>query len=272
MAPHSSTLAWRIPGTGKTGRLLSMGSHRVGHDWSDLAAAAAATEQCIQWAAKQVWVLHGGCDGLFSLSAVTLHPADNLKPWKGGIMDHLEGQSAVPSLVISWQQSKIYIYLGIQCVGVEINFLGPHRGLHNIQQMGVPFYVCVHSLSCVLTLCNPVDCSRSDSSVEGILQARILEQVAILSRKWKWKGNCSAVFDCCDPPWTVAHKAPPSMEFSRQEYWSGLPFPSPGDLPDPRILSRGSSQTRDQTHLCISCIGRQIFFTTSATWEAHTIL
>ena len=38
----------------------------------------------------------------------------------------------------------------------------------------------------------------------------------------------------CDP-WTGAHQAPPSMEFSRQEYWSGLPFPSPGDLPDPGI-------------------------------------
>ena len=36
-------------------------------------------------------------------------------------------------------------------------------------------------------------------------------------------------------PCTVAHQAPPSMEFSRQEYWSGLPFPSPGDLPDPGI-------------------------------------
>ena len=36
-------------------------------------------------------------------------------------------------------------------------------------------------------------------------------------------------------PWTVAHWAPPSMGFSRQEYWSGLPFPSPGDLPDPGI-------------------------------------
>ena len=36
-------------------------------------------------------------------------------------------------------------------------------------------------------------------------------------------------------PWTVAHQAPPSMEFSREEYCSGLPFPSPGDLPDPRI-------------------------------------
>ena len=35
--------------------------------------------------------------------------------------------------------------------------------------------------------------------------------------------------------WTVAYQAPPSMGFSRQEYWSGLPFPSPGDLPDPGI-------------------------------------
>ena len=36
-------------------------------------------------------------------------------------------------------------------------------------------------------------------------------------------------------PWTVAHQAPPSMGFSRQEYWSGLPFPSPGDRPKPGI-------------------------------------
>ena len=39
-------------------------------------------------------------------------------------------------------------------------------------------------------------------------------------------------------PWTVAYQAPPSMEFSKQEYWSGLPFPSPEDLPDPGIEPR----------------------------------
>ena len=48
MATHSSVLAWRIPGTGELGGLLSMGSHRVGHDWSDLAAAAAAAEYLMQ--------------------------------------------------------------------------------------------------------------------------------------------------------------------------------------------------------------------------------
>ena len=44
-----------------------------------------------------------------------------------------------------------------------------------------------------------------------------------------------SVSDSFANPWTVTHQAPPSLEFSRQGYWSGLPFPSPGDLPDPGI-------------------------------------
>ena len=48
MAPHSSVLAWRIPGTGEPGGLSSMGSHRVGHDWSDLAAAPWASCETLQ--------------------------------------------------------------------------------------------------------------------------------------------------------------------------------------------------------------------------------
>ena len=46
-------------------------------------------------------------------------------------------------------------------------------------------------------------------------------------------------------PWTVAYQAPPSMGFSRQEYWSGLPFPSPGDLPDPGIKPGSSTSQAD---------------------------
>ena len=46
-------------------------------------------------------------------------------------------------------------------------------------------------------------------------------------------------------PWTVAHNAPLSMEFSRQEYWSGLPFPSPGDLPDAGIEPRSPALHAD---------------------------
>ena len=46
-------------------------------------------------------------------------------------------------------------------------------------------------------------------------------------------------------PWTVAHQAPLSMGFSRQEYWNGLPFPSPGDLPDPGIEARSPALWAD---------------------------
>ena len=46
-------------------------------------------------------------------------------------------------------------------------------------------------------------------------------------------------------PWTVANQAPPSMVFSRQEYWSGLPFPSPGDLPNPGIEPRSPTLQAD---------------------------
>ena len=58
--------------------------------------------------------------------------------------------------------------------------------------------------------------------------------------------------------WTVAHQAPLSMGFSRQEYWSGLPFPSPGDLPKPGIK-------------LVSPVSPALaggFFTTSSTWKA----
>ena len=74
-------------------------------------------------------------------------------------------------------------------------------------------------------------------------------------------------------PWTVAHQAPPSMGFSRQEYWSGLPFPSPGDLLDPGIEPRSPAlqadaltseppgNPRDRTHIFyVFCIGRQVLY------------
>ena len=61
----------------------------------------------------------------------------------------------------------------------------------------------------------------------GILQARTLEWVAIFfSNAWKWKWSRSVVPDSVTP-WTAAYQAPPSMGFSRQEYWSGVPLPSP---------------------------------------------
>ena len=80
------------------------------------------------------------------------------------------------------------------------------------------------------TLCDPIDGSPTGSSVPGILQARKLEWVAIsFSNAWKWKVKVKLLSRVwlLATPWTVAYQAPPSMGFSRQEYWSGLPLPSP---------------------------------------------
>ena len=80
------------------------------------------------------------------------------------------------------------------------------------------------------TLCNPINSSPPGSPVPGILQARTLEWVAISSSKaWKWKVKVKSLsrVRLFKTPWTAAHQAPPSMGFSRQEYWSGVPLPTP---------------------------------------------
>ena len=88
-------------------------------------------------------------------------------------------------------------------------------------------------LQSCLTLCDPIDGSPWGSPVPGILQARTLEWVAIaFSNAWKWKVKVKSLslVRLLATPWTVAHQAPPSMGFSRQEYWSGVPLPSPPEV------------------------------------------
>ena len=78
--------------------------------------------------------------------------------------------------------------------------------------------------------CDPRDGSPPGSPVPGILQARTLEWVAIsFSNTWKWKVKVKSLSRVwlLATPWTAAYQGPPSMGFSRQEYWSGLPLPSP---------------------------------------------
>ena len=84
------------------------------------------------------------------------------------------------------------------------------------------------SLQSCPTLWDPIDGSPPGSPVPGILQARTLEWVAIsFSNAWKWKVKGSlSLAQLLVIPWTVAYQAPPSLGFSRQEYWSGVPSPS----------------------------------------------
>ena len=130
MATHSSVLAWRIPGTGEPGGLPSMGSHRVRHDWSDLATPAALRIKT---------KISGHCEMCFT-----------------------------------------------------------------------PFYGLIHVPQ------NPTN-------------------IVIIFREWKEGKEERKKVSNSATPWTIAHQAPRSMEFSRQEYWHEVPSPSPGDLPNPGI-------------------------------------
>ena len=121
-----------------------------------------------------------------------------------------------------------------------IMYLGNTRHVHShkLVQEACLLYPCVHRLCCCcccwvaqscLTLCNPIDSSPPGSPVPGILQARTLEWVAIsFSTVWKWKMKVKSLsrVRLLVTPWTAAYQAPPSMGFSKQEYWNGLPLPS----------------------------------------------
>ena len=91
-------------------------------------------------------------------------------------------------------------------------------------------------LQLCLTLCDPIDGSPPGSPVSGILQARTLECFAIsFSNAWKWKVKVKLLSCVLLPatPWTAAYQALGSMGFSRQEYWSGVPLPSPISIHKP---------------------------------------
>ena len=122
------------------------------------------------------------------------------------------------------------------------NFWIPLLNIYEIHQVlcssnlvfyGCVVFQCIHyakSLQSCPTLCDPIDGSPPGSPVPGILQARTLEWVAIsFSNAWKWKVKVKSLsrVRLLATPWTVAYQAPPSMGFSRQEYRSGVPLPSP---------------------------------------------
>ena len=93
-----------------------------------------------------------------------------------------------------------------------------------------PTATAAKSLQSCPTLCNPIDGSLPGAPVPGILQARTLEWVAIsFSNAWKWKVKVKLLshVQLFTTPWTAAYQAPLYMGFSRQEYWSGVPLPSP---------------------------------------------
>ena len=102
------------------------------------------------------------------------------------------------------------------------------------------------------TLCDPIDGSPPGSPIPGILQARTLEWVAISfsnAGKWKVKVKSLSRVRLLATPWTAAYQAPPSMGFSKQKHWSGLPLPSL-KLTISSLKKRSLSQTEIFKGIC----------------------
>ena len=112
------------------------------------------------------------------------------------------------------------------CVGEELQVQSGDMRIITVTLTSAAAAAAKSHQSCP-TLCDPIDGSLPGSPVPGIFQARTLEWVATsFSNAWKWKVKVKSLSHVRLPatPWTAAHQAPPSMGFSRQEYWSGVPL------------------------------------------------
>ena len=134
----------------------------------------------------------------------------------------------IHSLLIECLLSKYYYVWGsVPSMGVKLlnksqKFL-PFQNLHSYGML-------LSRFSRVRLCATPIDRSPPGSPVPGILQARTLEWVSIsFSNAWKWKMKVKSLsrVRLFVTPWTVAHQAPLPIRFSRQEYWSRVPLPSP---------------------------------------------
>ena len=149
MATHPSVLAWRTPGTGEPGGLLSMGSHRVGRG---LAAAAAATLNIMQL-----------------LSVIIVKPIE--ATWKCS--------SKLVRRRLPWLPSDKESTCLCRRGGLDPWLESIPHAAEQLSPLPQPDSPCVHCALSHIQLCDPTDCSPPGSPVHGILQARILEWVAI---------------------------------------------------------------------------------------------
>ena len=135
---------------------------------------------------------------------------------KSNMMETPQTQATGGKIRITWKQMCKYMCFG-------------HTSIKH-QLLQVSAAAAAKLLQSCLTLCDPIEGSPPSSPIPGILQARTLEWVAIsFSSAWKWKAKVKSPsrVGLFVTPWAAAHQAPLSMGFSRQEYWSGVPSPSP---------------------------------------------
>ena len=169
MAPHSSTLAWKIPWTEEPGRLQSMGSLRVGYDW----VTSLSLFTFMHWRRK--W-----------------QPTPVFLPWESQGWGSLVGcrlRVAQGWTRLKWLSSSMYmsmyepIHIYFQAISLIQNWIKYEHSVHPLSAAAA-----AKSLQSCPTLCDPKDGSPTGSPIPGILKARTLEWVAIsYSNAWKWK-------------------------------------------------------------------------------------
>ena len=132
---------------------------------------------------------------------------------------------------LSLSNEPIFLTCGV-LLSRDVNKFCPVENITLRLQFTALLLLLLSRFSCVWLYGNPQTglCTPPGSAIPGILQARTLERAAIsFSNVWKWKVKMKSLsrVQLLATPWTAVHQAPPSMRFSRQEYWSGVPLPSP---------------------------------------------
>ena len=149
----------------------------------------------------------------------------------GGLMDCSPPGSSVHGILQA--RTGVGLHSLLQGIfptqGSNLGLLHCRQTLYPLSHQGSPksSLLLLLLLQSCPALCNPIDGSPLGSSVPGILQARILEWVAIsFSNAWKWKVKVKSLSRAwlLATPWIAAYQATPSMGYSRQEYWSGVPL------------------------------------------------
>ena len=157
-----------------------------------------------------------------SLMAARWCRSSPVVPWRAGIADDCD-------ILVHWCGRKH----SISHMGNPMDrrtWWATVHGVARVEHNLAAAAAAAKSLQSCPTLCDPIDGSQPGSPIPGILQARVLEWAAIsFSNAWKWKLKVKLLSRVWlfATPWIAVYQAPPSMGFSRQEYWSGVPLPSP---------------------------------------------